>query len=307
MDDIRNERLGWVDAARIPAMLFVIVQHIPLECPWNDSPLTSSLALFMILAGYFAAPRLAALPQVWGGYAGRRVVKFLRPYLVWNVIYLAGMVMCGGGVLPASLVEWIGVFGVGNEPVLVPLWFIRDLMVFLLLGALLVRCPRWVLIAAALAGLCFLPAGGGEAWAKPYMFGDFCLGMLAAGIPGLPGRWRALPLRFHVGLVAFYACVAGYSAYVKGVVYGPLTVPGVLALLSMGILLDRLPCRALLQTCARGTFFIFCFHTFVIVQLKMFLPEGSQWWLAAVPVIYGVSLTVYVLISRWRVFHFLSC
>lgn len=308
MNDIRTERLEWVDTARIPAMLFVIIQHIPLVCPWNDSPLTSSLAFFMLLAGYFAGPRLAASPQVWSGYAGRRVVKLMGPYLAWNAIYLAGMLVTGEESLPATLTEWAHVFGLGHEPLLVPLWFIRDLAVFMIVGSFLVRGPCWVLVAAALAGLCFLPVGaGGEFWPKPHMFGNFCLGMLAASVPGLPGRWKALPIGFHFGLVAFYFCLAGYSAYADGVVYGPLTVPGILALLSMGILLDRLPCRRMLQTCSRGTFFIFCFHTFVIVALKFVLPVGSFWWLAAVPVIYGASLVVYLLVRRWSMFRFLTC
>lgn len=95
---------------------------------------------------------------------------------------------------PGSLAS---VFGLGTCPMLTPMWFLRDLMMFTLAAFLLSRF-RPALYAFGLFCLFLHRWDDSLAWPSPYMFGDFALGvMLASAAPGCLNRWGNMPLAVH--------------------------------------------------------------------------------------------------------------
>ncbi len=299
-----QERLVWVDYARIPAMLSVIFQHIPYRCGWNDPILSASLAFFMILAGYFAAPKLASASDGWD-YAKRRFKHLAIPYIFWSIVYGVAVspLFYSESTLTWSLASCTAMLGLAHEPLLVPMWFVRDLMVFFLVGWVLMRWPS--LLPLGLAGLFFLPFGESpEMWPKPHMLGNFCLGMMLARFPDLPERWKLFPVQFHVLLIAAWVgllILRACGGLWKSFIYAPLTPLGVVALLSLGIVMQSMPiCRVVWKSFAQGTFFVFCVHIFFIGILQAKLSSESPWWIAAAFAIYLASQAVYIGLKRFK-------
>lgn len=120
-----HPRLPWVEIARLLATLVVIMQHVPsMGFPPNQWLIGPALATFFLLAGYFSASGLDE--QGAGTWAARRLLVLLRPYLFWCAAY---WLAAGMPLSPGSLAS---VFGLGTCPMLTPMWFLRDLMMFTL-------------------------------------------------------------------------------------------------------------------------------------------------------------------------------
>ncbi|MGD0547632.1 MAG: acyltransferase [Terracidiphilus sp.] len=142
----------------------------------------AAVPLFFLISGY-----LFFLGEwSWGNYLGklkRRVGTLLIPFLFWNLtalaIYSAGRCLpqtriyfAGGAWPPAgpfSIFGYLGaLFGVTTrQPLCYPFWFIRDLMVLVLLAFaihFLIRI-KWALpFLIALSGLWFASAWFAAAW-----------------------------------------------------------------------------------------------------------------------------------------------
>ncbi len=158
-------RLPWVETARLLATLVVVMQHVPsgpfLPNEWLIGP---ALATFFLLAGYFSASRLEGRGA--GKWTGGRLLSLLWPYLFWCAAY---WLVAGMSLSPGSLAS---VFGAGTCPLLTPMWFLRDLMIFTLAAFLL---HRWRPALYALGLFCLFLHRWDDtlAWPSPYMFGDF--------------------------------------------------------------------------------------------------------------------------------------
>lgn len=130
---------------------------------------------FFLISGYLFFLHLEAWNrEVWTRKLQRRVRSLLLPYLLWNAIAIAVSLAvlypkatAAGGEAPLLSAWWDGIGGLrafwdsgtGGMPIDFPLWFIRDLLVLVLLTPLvyaLVRFAGWVGVLA-LAGL-YLPA-----------------------------------------------------------------------------------------------------------------------------------------------------
>lgn len=129
------------------------------------------------------------------------------------------------------------VFGLGICPMLTPMWFLRDLMIFTLAAFLLSRF-RPALYAFGLFCLFLHRWDDSLAWPSPYMFGDFALGvMLASAAPGCLNRWGKMPLAVHVSiLLASAALVWAGCADTFLIPDGSFSGLIVLSLLSFGII-----------------------------------------------------------------------
>lgn len=319
-----KKHLDWVDGARVLAILSVILQHVPVSCAWNAPVLTSSLALFFILSGYFLSSRLVEDSSIRWEYVRRRVLAFAKPYIVWNIIFTAGDIAMrlndpswhrGNWHDPSRLI--LECFGLGYAPALIPLWFLRDLMLFVVVAALLL--PKFKIGFAILTITCFLlgSAPDAEAWPKPYMFGNFGLGIMLAWLPSTVEKWGSLPRRLHVGIAILFACFCtlhSTMAETAGkIVYEPITPLGVLALLSAGAIWASSRTGKWLPSLGKSVFFIYCFHTVLIVMLMAFALETGDfpswlWWSLA-PVIAGISFGIYHLVARKfpRLISWFSC
>lgn len=293
-------RLPWVEIARLMATLSVIMQHVPSGgFPPNQWLIGPALATFFLLAGYFSASRLEG--QGAGTWTGRRLLSLLWPYFFWCVAYwlLAGM--------PLSPDSLSAVFGLGACPMLTPMWFLRDLMMFTLAAFLL---SRWRPVLYALGLFCLFLNRWDDtlAWPSPYMFGDFVLGiMLASSAPGSLDRWGKMPMAVHASILL--ACIALIwtsctdTFLIPDTAFSGLTV---LAFLSFGIVVKAIT-PGLAERLARwssGSFFVYCSHIFVLIALmgvEMCFP--SPWpawvWWCLVPVVYMLARGIYLFIKRY--------
>lgn len=323
--DAEKRHLNWVDGARVLAILSVILQHVPAPCVWNAPVLTSSLALFFILSGYFLSARLVQDGKTRWNYVRRRLLAFVKPYIVWNLIFTAGDIamklddpawLRGDWHDPLGLI--MECFGLGHAPALVPLWFLRDLMIFVVIAALLLPKFKNAFVLLAVACLFIGSAPDAEAWPKPYMFGNFGLGILLARVLPQVGRWGSLPLRFHAGLAALFALFCALMPLLPSLggssfIYEPITPLGVLALLSAGVLWSATKVGKSLPLLGKSVFFIYCFHTVPIVLLMGLARETEAWpfwiWWSLVPFIAAASFGVYRILSLKfpRLLGWLSC
>ena len=292
-------RLPWVEMARLLATLSVIMQHVPGGgFPPNQWLIGPALATFFLLAGYFSAARLRG--QEAGTWTAGRLMSLLRPYVFWCAAYwlLAGM-----PVSPASLAS---VFGLGACPMLTPMWFLRDLMIFTLAAFLLVKC-RPALYTLGLFCLFLNRWDDSLAWPSPYMFGDFVLGiMLASAAPGCLNRWEKIPLAVHAAILL--SCTALIWAGCTDTFLlpdGSFSGLTVLAFLSSGIVLRAASpgMSRLLAGWASGSFFVYCSHIFVLsaltgVEACFPAPWPSWAWWCLVPVVYMLARGVYLLVRR---------
>lgn len=293
-------RLPWVEIARLLATLSVIMQHVPSGgFPPNQWLIGPALAVFFLLAGYFSASRL--LGEGAGKWTAGRLMSLLRPYLFWCAAY---WLLAGRPLSPGALAS---VFGVGACPMLTPMWFLRDLMVFTLAAFLLSRV-RWALYALGLFCLFLNRWDGSLAWPSPYMFGDFVLGfMLASSVPGCLNRWEKLPLAVHGSiLLACAGLVWAACADAFRIPVAAFSGLAVLAFLSFGIVLQAVSSGAARRMAdwASGSFFVYCSHIFVLIALtglEMCFPSpwpSWAWW-CLVPVVYMLARGVYLLVKRF--------
>ncbi len=295
-----HPRLPWVETARLLATLVVIMQHVPSGgFPPNQWLIGPALATFFLLAGYFSASRLEGHEAA--AWTGRRLLSLLMPYLFWCAVYwlAAGMPLSCG--FPAA------VFGLGACPMLIPMWFLRDLMVFTLAAFLLFRF-RPVLYTLGLFCLFLHRWDDSLVWPSPYMFGDFVLGiMLASSAPGCLARWEKMPLVVHapillVSVALIWANCTDFFLVPDGAFSGLV----VLALLSFGIVAKAVSSSwaERLARWASGSFFVYCFHIFVLIALmgaeRCFPSPWASWvWWCLVPVVYMLARSVYLFLKRY--------
>lgn len=293
-------RLPWVEIARLLATLVVIMQHIPSGgFPPNQWLIGPALATFFLLAGYFSASRLEG--PGGGTRTVRRLLSLLRPYLFWCAAYwLAAGMPLSAGSLPS-------VFGLGACPMLTPMWFLRDLMIFTLAAFLLFRF-RPALYALGLFCLFLHRWDNSLAWPSPYMFGDFVLGaMLASSAPGCLDRWGKMPLAVHASVLSASAALIWASCADTFLTPdGSFSGLTVLAFLSFGVVAKAVS-PAWAERLARwssGSFFVYCSHVFVLMALtgaeRCFPSPWPAWtWWCLAPVVYMLARGVYLLVKRY--------
>lgn len=292
-------RRPWLEIARLSAMLIVVMQHTPGEvCPLNHWFIGAALASFFLMSGYFSARHL------WGAEASRWVRRRLRclliPYAFWCVLYWT----LSGAPLRAGVV--CEIFGLGTCPMLTPMWFVRDLILFTLISWLFIRC-RMALCGLGLFCL-FLPRWmHSMAWPAPYLFGDFVLGiMLAQVAPGFLKFWEHLPLSVHGAVIlagAGLVCMGSAKAQLVPSSFSGLIVAGIF---SLGVIAQRMSSvwAARLAEWAEGSFFVYCFHIFVLIALigaETLFPEAWPvwvWW-GLTPGIYALCRGMYLLLRQF--------
>lgn len=275
------------------------MQHVPCDAfPPNRVLIGAALASFFILAGFFSADHLQGENAF--RWARGRFVSLLVPYLFWSFLYW--------WVIGAPTDEgWLSrTLGVGACPLLTPMWFIRDLLLFTMVALLLKKC-RLLLYFVGLFCLYLCRADNSMLLPAPYMFGNFVLGILLAQVaPKFLQCWNCLPSALHGAVVASAVALMGVSCTETVLRLSSFSGLIVASLFSAGVLLERM--NVVVSECvakwAEGSFFAYCFHVFVLMALMG--AEGmtaTAWsaevWWCLVPVVYAVSYGIYRLFCRY--------
>lgn len=218
---------------RLPLVMLVILLHtLPhLQFLQNFTPLAgllwcleaiarTAVPLFCFFSAYLFFSKFQwdghwFIKQMW-----RKLQQLGVPLLVWNLlVWGAGysLVTLGyGGIFQhtadfsvTTFGDWLALlFGYNRNPLVYPLWFIRDLLLLFLLSPLFFLCwrySRWLLL------VCFTPVFLLQAWPwfQPALVSTyfFCLGAFAAlanvsfRLSSLQRKLVALGCVLYAGLV----------------------------------------------------------------------------------------------------------
>ncbi|MFR1530007.1 MULTISPECIES: acyltransferase family protein [Akkermansia] len=298
-------RDAWVDIMRVLAMLFIMIQHTPT----HHSPVTgmtrAGVFFFFMAAGYFLARNYAAASSPVSWLNWKKAALILCAYVFWIFVSMA---LFG---FPSTLLGWMANMGIGHVPLGVILWFLRDLMVFVLISGILFRIPRPCLAVLCLAAL--IPFSTESSIRLTFQYGDmacniihprglgaFALGMLLS--PYSLKELKDMVEKAWVYVLIVFPAVFAWEVYHRGHESALFLCMGVLWIASCSLLATRY-FRKFSSFCARlgpSIFLVYAAHTLVYrFLIRLGLPEGSYWmWGLAVPAVFLVLSGVYFLLGR---------
>jgi fucose 4-O-acetylase-like acetyltransferase len=276
-----------------------------------------AVPMFFVISGFL----LFSTPKVdWATYwekLGRRVHSLLIPFLVWNSVMVAVYLL--GHAIPWTrpffkqpLVDFgnfriepvlNAIFGYRGEPLDVPLWFVRDLLLLVILSPALrwaigfAPLPVFLLLGSRFFGFLSspLPILGPESTLY------FCIGLWFGKI-GLPADPKLAIRRTALALWLFgtlYEAATEPTGAAGMVIHYANISLGVAAVwwLTLDVIAHRSSTRALLRW-APDSFFLFASHGLVIniVRKLIFSGVSTPSGTVAFLLIYGVTPVVTVLI-----------
>ena len=148
-----TKRIHVIDALRTFCNLLIVFVHVSAiklvsEANSLDTPTVkficnkvawSAMPVLFIVSGYLLM-RNYSFP-VWKNKLKKRMNALIVPYLAWNLLYvmlLSALSMIeNGGLLWPIWKALLKVFGIATQPADTPLWYIRSLLVWLLLVPIL--------------------------------------------------------------------------------------------------------------------------------------------------------------------------
>lgn len=277
------ERIDWVDIAKGICIILVVMFHATLGVEKAIGETTALNALiewarpfrmpdFFLISGLFLAARI---DRPWRTYLDSKVVHFAYFYLLWVHILLALKApMIIGDVGVAGLAEtylWSFVDPFGS------LWFIYLLAVYFVVAKLLrPLSPVLVLAGAALLHTLWPHTGYflADEFANRFVFfyAGFALAPFILKFAGDAGRVPALGL---ATLLAVWAFLNG-AAVVAGVAAAPvadlaISFAGILAVVSMSVLIVRSGWGGAIQYCGRNSISIYLAFTVFMGPVRAIL------------------------------------
>lgn len=155
---------------RFPLLLLIIAIHARFAAPHSlvfDSVflpkfLHTAVPFFFLISGTFLTLKLQGEEKLnYRNMLKKKIFTLLLPYVIWNVLYgfphlVLPLMMKSSSFLPVAKYDEMNLFQIflrtfglnGEPPIDVPLWYVRNLMVFFLLAPLLIalmrRLPVWV-------------------------------------------------------------------------------------------------------------------------------------------------------------------
>lgn len=210
-DTVPSPRGGDISVARLKALMllsvFVFHSSGVLEFIKTEpivpaqflraffEPMSWCLGAFFCISGYYTAI-YGTRVQGYFDLLKRRSRTLLIPYLLWNSVYIVAFIagpllgaafkgrrVQSGLFSFASVVD--GVLGVTNYPADIPLWYIRNLFLCIMLYPLLKwfcrkHCGLPIILAMAIVlGVLhpFMPSVLADQYLKSYILPSFCLGV----------------------------------------------------------------------------------------------------------------------------------
>lgn len=254
-----------------------------------------AVPIFFFISAYllYSEGRMTSL-QIWGKWK-KRVHSLLIPYLFWNLVVLL-VQLVGQNVAITSRffsrgqwnvaeMGWYqyadALFGFDQGPIDYPLWFIRDLMLLVVLSPvlyILIRKSRCVLlIFPFLLWVGF--AGGFNFYISRAALLFFCLGLAFSGVnftQWLGNRLGDAISFIYLGLacVEAYWVTAGADAFW---LHRFNVLIGCYVFLHIALrLLEYSCCSRLLRFLAAASFFIYLAHGCLLQVFKKLLYMGLQ-------------------------------
>ncbi len=332
-----------IDALRFPLMFLVIVIHSTFMnygvemgstfMDMQDYPVYTvavlfvtehvcrvAVPLFFFLSGFLFFYRLEGFAwREYGRKLRKRIFTLLIPYVLWNFIYAllyGGMQalfpsMLSGRVLAVadySVADWFNrVWGLGSDgPIAAQFWFIRDLMVMVLLTPIIyfLFSSRRRVIGIGLMTLCLangvfalyeipLPDIGYFMWGAYY-------GMTKKDFSGLFSKALNVVVPIYFMLVAFgifHLLTEGSSVWYT--IPRNLSIP--VGMICMIGIVDRWVERRTTYRAgglwAGSSFFLFAYHGMLCPLLCKLalrsLPSGADWMALGIYVAIPVSVTLF--------------
>ncbi len=342
--DLQSKVIAFMRFPLIVLVLFLHCNYTTLSEGWASLPFASdfirvfsqhiapiAIPFFFFISGYLFFKSGQFSPDIYVKKLIHRLQSLLVPYLLWNLLYLLLAIIIG---LFANKVPILGIkfdemlFGDGLKsfwdistikggssiaaPIAIPFWFVRDLMVTMLLSPIIFfgvklfiifggKRPlvRYVLFVAVIFGIGYCPSLPGlnpDAWLF-FGYGAYY------GIKKKEFIVAMLPYAFPAFILLVLTIILGYYfpnefiyrlEYVIGLVFG----------MSFTTIMVRSGTWYVNMNYANGSFFVFATHYMFLGCIVMFLGSGiwepQNDWLALLIYVLSVALvTVLSMLLYW--------
>jgi uncharacterized membrane protein YcfT len=308
-----SSRNAWVDAAKGLCIILVVLFHSTLGVEkdlgvttWMNTVIEWAKPFrmpdFFMISGLFLSARIA---RPWAQYLDAKVWHFAYFYLLWFHIHfglrLKALIGDVGlhGAIKQYLEAYIDPFG--------SLWFIYLLAVFCIVAKLVVRVPKWVVTAVALAAHVLVPHTGVflvDEFLARFVF--FFIGYAyAALILEYASQLNRLPVQLLVALLAVWAVFN-----TLGLVTGLANVPvielvfaglGIAAVIMVSVVITRGEQGTMLGDaliyCGRNSIVIYLAFTIfmaitrtILVKLNLGLDGGLMALMSATAGLFGALI-----------------
>lgn len=309
------------------------------------STILSGIAVptFYLVSGYFFFYRTDRFsPIIYKEKLKKRVHTLLIPYVAWNFLYILYVVLKKIAAYfvkgkPLSNITdyfeangWIRMFWDCNiwsldkinilgqltpftGPILIPMWFIRDLMVVVLITPIIYYVLRkFKLLAVVVLALCYITG----IW--PYIHGFsvtavffFSLGAYFSinkqNMVDELRRFRKCVFVLYVPMVVIMMYLNGNHTMVGGYIYPLYIILGVVTIINIATLLEG---KGKLSTNSKlpdTTFFIYAFHGLIGLEIASmilgipFPTESNDWMNVSIHYILKPFLTVAICLISYHI------
>ena len=328
-----KKRYEWIDNARIVAALLIIYVHIPTA--FYNEPIANSITainffegstifgrvpFFLVLAGYFLGRKIT-----WHKAIDRAIWLFI-PYFIWNVIayvlyhhgsfgstHFIQHVRAIPYILGTTCIFTPDITLLGARPtwpVIVPTWFLRDIIILSLLTPILARCKGLILAALLIisAFTAFNHSFPSNVALAPRTCFFYCLGVCLCNYR-IDDAYHIFNKRFTIIYVLALATTTTIAVVMgsKGMrmlpstILGPLL--GAMLIAYSGVLVEKhLPkLSKRLAPCGPACFLVFVLHIPILRFLAPILPHCIRGtalvWLLPIPVC-AVIIALFLLMKR---------
>lgn len=236
-----------------------------------------AVPVFFVISGFLFYRRLENWN--WEGYLcklRRRIHSLLIPYIIWNTSYIlfallgAILAVLVKGVSFSVLTDWYhseGLYALyWGGPYLFPFWYIRDLMVLVVISPVIYGCVKYashlyiIVMSVVCFFLCSLPS-------SVFFFSLGAYFCLAERYLFLSYRWLRLSVIICYMLLLLIRICSSFQMIESIEMVNKLVVPvGVIAIFCIGY--ESLEMRWIrpYKLLSESSFFIFAFHAFLITD-----------------------------------------
>lgn len=333
------------DYLRFPLIIAVVFIHSPLTATISTGTISGAessfpyasitfyaisqiiariaVPLFFFMSGYLFFRNFETWS--WALYFSKlkkRIKSLLIPYIIWNLIVIVGFfivqtfipILSSGDNTPIrdfSITDFIKTFwmGVNNSgyPINFPLWFMRNLILIIILSPLVYVIIRYTkIIGLFILGFCFIAIQHSpfppDTISSFFFTAGAYIGLNRINIINIFSKWTTILTIIYVILVcaALISMNSSYSYYIKqiSIIIG---LPTLLCLIYEGLQSNKLHIHTFLSS---SSFFVYAAHglfiAFVNRGLFYIFRPSSQ--LALLICYFGqVILTVFPLLGLYYI------